>query len=151
MRCGAIGQTAAVGQDMAHGHWLIGRLGTHVDTFTGDPDLLVSPLGNITRHRIIQLEVTSFVKLHQRYRGDRFAHGVNSEDSIVCHRFITFDIHLAKTTEIASMAVTPYQYLATSNFLRVDVVALDMIGDPLETICCKTSLFRFYSHVFPHS
>ncbi len=78
-----VGQPRHVRQDVVHGDGP-GR-GPHLGCILAAtrPHLHVAELGDPTIDPVLEQDLTPFVELHQRDRGDRLAHRVDAEDRVV--------------------------------------------------------------------
>ena len=129
---GAIGQAAGVAEHMAEGHRRIGSDQLHPVAVAGHPDLMVAPFGNVAADGVVELKIALFVQHHQGHRGDRLGHGIDAEDGVVSHRLVPFPVHLAEGAEVGHVAVTRDGDLAAGNLAGLDVVAVQVGGDPLQ-------------------
>ena len=75
-------------------------------------------------HGVGELETTLFKQHHQRYRGDRFGHGVNSEDGVVTQRCSAFQVHQASGAGMGDNAVSHHVNRVARYFLACQVVVL---------------------------
>ena len=69
--------------------------------------------------------MTVFVKGHQRYAGDGFAHGIDAENGVPRHGFASLDIHHAIGFEMRDVTATGYQRHSSRQFALSNVACCE--------------------------
>ena len=102
----AVGEAAGVRHQLAHRHRVIRRdLRDRAVLRIHFRDLEVRELGNVLRHRIVELPLAFLEQHHHRDAGDRLGHRVDAEDRVLLHRRAALQVALAGGLELHDLAV----------------------------------------------
>jgi hypothetical protein len=95
---------------------------------------VVAPLRNDPIDRIVELEIALLVEGHQRDRGDRLGHRIDAVEGVVGGRLAALAVHLAEGFEIGQVTVARDRDLAAGDLAGLDIVAVQVVGDPFEPL-----------------
>jgi hypothetical protein len=83
-------------------------------------DLEVRELGNVLRHRIVELPLPFLEQHHHRHAGDRLRHRVDAEDRVLLHRRGALQVALAGGFELHDLAVPRHHRHDAGQLVLVD-------------------------------
>ena len=133
----AVGETAGVAEEVAEADRSMSRLGDDVVTLAAQPDAVALPRRIEARHGVVELEAALFEQLHQGDARERLGHRVDAEDGVVADGHPAFAVAQAERRVVRHLAVTADGHLRAGDLAGLDVVAVEVGGDALETSCVE--------------
>jgi hypothetical protein len=107
--------------------------------------LQVGELGQILRHRGVEVELAVFDQRHRCDRDDRLGHRRQTKDCVVLHRDLVLAILVSDRLEVGDLVVARDQQHRARQFAAIDKFLVD-IGQMLQPSGRKPKRFRIRMH-----
>ena len=137
----AIGEAGCMREEVADRHLALALHRLVFFRCPAGPDAQLLEGGDVTRHRMVELEVAFFVKHHQRKAGDWLRHRIDAEDRVALHRQPALTVAIAAHLEMCDFAMTRDQRLEACNLSLVHI-GREVIGDMAEPHTIETHILR---------